>query len=99
MAHRAALPPNIPKRGLSLAEAAEYCGVSETTLTKHGPRPSKIGERNIYDLRVLDYWMDGLASLPIGAGGAAPADPEAELLKAIHEAHPAVRHSARRAQR
>jgi hypothetical protein len=91
-----ALPPNIPKRGLNLAEAAEYCGVSETTLTKYGPKPSKIGERNVYDLRVLDHWLDGLAALPTGTAAGPPTDPEAELLKAIHEANPAVRHPARR---
>ena len=78
-----ALPPNIAKRGLSRAEAAEYCGVSETTLTKYGPRPSKIGERNIYDRRVLDHWLDSLASLPVGM--AVISDPAEELSKAIHE--------------
>jgi hypothetical protein len=59
-----ALPPNIPKRGLSLAEAAEYCGVSDKTLQRHGPDPTKIGERVVYDRRVLDQWLDGLARLP-----------------------------------
>jgi hypothetical protein len=43
------LPSNIPKRGLSVEEAAEYCGVSEPTLRRHGPAPAKIGERVIYD--------------------------------------------------
>lgn len=75
-----ALPANIPKRGLNLSEAAEYCGVSDKTLSKYGPRPSKIGERNVYDMRVLDRWLDSLASLPIGA---AQDDDEQKFLEAV----------------
>jgi hypothetical protein len=85
-----ALPPNIPKRGLSLAEAAEYCGVSDKTLQRHGPEPSKIGERNVYDRRALDQWLDTLAHLP--ATGVNPLeDPEDLLLKAIHARKTALR--------
>ena len=76
------LPANIPKRGLSLAEAAEYCGVSPPTLTRHGPPPIKIGDRSVYDRRALDRWLDRLARLvpddPIAG------DPENSLLRAIH---------------
>jgi hypothetical protein len=78
------LPSNIPKRGLNLDEASEYCGVSDKTLIKYGPSPSKIGERNIYDIRVLDQWLDSIASLPVGTGASRIEDPEEELLKAIH---------------
>jgi hypothetical protein len=45
------LPLNIAKRGLSKDEAAEYCGVSANTLGKHGPPPTKIGDRTLYDRR------------------------------------------------
>ena len=94
-----ALPPNIPKRGLNLAEAAEYCGVSETTLTKYGPKPSKIGERTVYDLRVLNRWLDGLASLPVGSETGANPDPAEELSRAIDERKAALRHPTRQSKR
>ena len=93
-----ALPSNIPKRGLSLAEAAEYCGVSDKTLQRHGPQPSKIGERVVYDRRVLDLWMDSLANLP--SSGLNPIeDPEDILLKAIHARKTALRHPTSKPQR
>jgi hypothetical protein len=92
------LPPNIPKRGLSLAEAAEYCGVSDKTLQRHGPEPSKIGERIVYDRVALDRWMDGLAHLP--STGVNPIeDPEERLLKAIHARKTALRHPTAKPQR
>jgi hypothetical protein len=86
-----ALPINIPKRGLSLAEAAEYCGVSDKTLQRHGPEPSKIGERVVYDRRVLDRWLDSLADLPSSAINPIE-DPEDLLLKAIDARKTALRH-------
>jgi hypothetical protein len=88
-----ALPPNIPKRGLSLAEAAEYCGVSDKTLQRHGPEPSRIGERVVYDRRVLDRWLDTLARLPPGSDpGVNPIeDPEELLMRAIHARKTALR--------
>jgi hypothetical protein len=93
-----ALPTNIPKRGLSLAEAAEYCGVSDKTLQRHGPEPSKIGERVVYDRRVLDLWLDGLAHLP--SPGANPIeDPENLLLKAIDARKIALRNPPAKPQR
>lgn len=87
------LPPNIPKRGLSLAEAAEYCGVSDKTLQRHGPEPSKIGDRTVYDRRVLDRWLDGLAHLPT-IGTNSIENPEDQLLKAIRARKIALRHPA-----
>jgi hypothetical protein len=93
-----ALPANIPKRGLSLAEAAEYCGISDKTLQRHGPEPSKIGERVIYDRRVLDQWLDGLARLP-SAGVNPIEDPEEQLLKAINARKTALRHATPKPQR
>jgi hypothetical protein len=93
-----ALPTNIPKRGLSLAEAAEYCGVSDKTLQRHGPEPSKIGERVVYDRRVLDRWMDNLADLP--SSGLNPIEnPENLLLKAIDARKTALRHTPAKSQR
>jgi hypothetical protein len=91
------LPINLPKRGLSKDEAAEYCGVSPNTLGRHGPTPTKIGDRIIYDRRVLDRWLDELAGLIYGAsGGCAPIDsPEEALLEAIHARQAAVRRTSR----
>jgi hypothetical protein len=88
-----ALPTNIPKRGLSLAEAAEYCGISDKTLQRHGPDPSKIGERAVYDRHVLDLWMDSLARLPSSAINSI-VDPEALLLKAIRARKTSLRYPA-----
>jgi hypothetical protein len=56
------LLPDIPKRGLSLDEAAEYCGISPATLSRYGPPATKIGKRRkIYDRRVIDRWLDQLS--------------------------------------
>jgi hypothetical protein len=93
-----ALPINIPKRGLSLAEAAEYCGVSDKTLQRHGPEPSKIGERVVYDRRVLDRWLDSLVDLPSSAINPIE-DPENLLLKAIDARKTALRHPPAKPQR
>jgi hypothetical protein len=87
-----ALPPNIAKRGLSLDEASEYCGVSANTLCRHGPPPIKIGERSIYDRRTLDRWLDQLG----GLASFAPSDaPEETLLEAIHARKNSLRHPPR----
>ena len=89
------LPPNIPKRGLNLDEAAEYCGVGTRTLQRHGPEPIRIGERVVYDRVALDGWLDGLTCpAPATAG-----NPETELLRAIHERKAALRDQPRRAAR
>lgn len=80
------LPLNLPKRGLSVDEAAEYCGVSRNTLTRHGPEPIKIGERSVYDRRALDRWLDQLS------GTATSTDPDDALMEAIHARAAAVRH-------
>jgi hypothetical protein len=85
------LPINVPKRGLSKEEAAEYCGVSVNTLGRHGPTPTKIGDRTVYDRRVLDTWLDKLA----GIAPDQPADdPETSLLEAISARKAALRHPA-----
>jgi hypothetical protein len=80
------LPNNVPKRGLSKEEAAEYCGVSINTLIRHGPTVTKIGDRTIYDRRVLDRWLDELAGLPAQQMNGAGEQPTSEekLLEAIH---------------
>jgi hypothetical protein len=88
------LPINLPKRGLSKDEAAEYCGVSANTLGRHGPTPTKIGDRIIYDRRVLDRWLDELAGL-ISSGGVLIDTPEEALLEAIHARQAAVRRASR----
>jgi len=63
------LLPDITKRAFSVDEAAEYCGVSRATLSRHGPPAAKIGKRRkIYDRRVLDAWLDRLARLDVSDG-------------------------------
>ena len=91
------LPINLPKRGLSKDEAAEYCGVSVNTLGRHGPMPTKIGDRSIYDRRVLDRWLDELAGLMSGSSSTGPPldIPEEKLLEAIHARQAAVRRTSR----
>ena len=84
------LPINVPKRGLSKEEAAEYCGVSVNTLGRHGPTPTKIGDRTVYDRRVLDTWLDKLAGI---APDQSAGDPETSLLKAINARKAALRHA------
>jgi hypothetical protein len=87
------LPINLPKRGLSKEEAAEYCGMSVNTLGRYGPTPTKIGNRIIYDRRILDRWLDELAGLISGASSGA--GPEETLLEAIHARQVALRRTSR----
>ena len=91
------LPINVPKRGLSKEEAAEYCGVSVNTLGRHGPTPTKIGDRIIYDRRVLDRWLDELAGLISGSSGPGLTVDTSEeaLLEAIHARQAAIRRTSR----
>jgi hypothetical protein len=92
------LPVNVPKRGLSKDEAAEYCGVSVNTLTRHGPTAAKIGDRTIYDRRVLDRWLDELAGFMSASSseiGPLIDTPEQALLEAIHARQAAVRQTSR----
>jgi hypothetical protein len=86
------LPSNIPKRCLSPDEAAEYCNVSKNTLIRHGPPATKIGDRIVYDRRVLDIWLDKLAG--IAPDQPAAVDPETSLLEAIHARKAALRHAS-----
>jgi len=97
MSEQMPLPINLPKRGLSKDEAAEYCGVSANTLSRHGPTPTKIGDRTIYDRRVLDRGLDELAGLLSGSSGAGLLidTPEKTLLEAIHARQAAIRRTPR----
>ena len=62
-------PARLPvseRRGLSRTEAAQYIGVSATTLDRlilagQMPRPKRIGVRNIWDRRALDVAFDALS--------------------------------------
>ena len=50
-------------RKLNSPEAAEYLGVSVSTLSKrrvdgNGPKYLKLGRRVVYDTRDLDAWLD-----------------------------------------
>jgi hypothetical protein len=87
------LPSNIPKRCLSIIEAAEYCSISPSALAQHGPAPTRIGARTVYDRRVLDRWLDELAGLSAVAFSQSSAEtPEETLLEAIHARKAALRH-------
>ena len=57
------LPSSISPRGLDVEQAAEYCGVSRNHLLRHGPGPTRIGGRNIYDRKILDMWLDRLGGI------------------------------------
>jgi hypothetical protein len=67
-----ALPPNIFKRGLSLAEAAQYRGLSDRT--EYGPRAPRSASATIYDVRALDHRPNSRVSLSIGVGRNSIAD-------------------------
>jgi excisionase family DNA binding protein len=61
----AALPPNLPPRGLARTEAAAYVGVSATKFDEmvHDGRmpPAKIiDSRRVWDIRKLDKAFDAL---------------------------------------
>jgi hypothetical protein len=66
--------------------------VSVKTLDRHGPTPTKIGDRTIYDRRMLDRWLDELAALVPGSSGTGLQldTPEEQLLEAIRPRTPAV---------
>ena len=51
------------RRTLSTPEAANYIGLSKSTLSKRrvfggGPKYLKLGRRVVYDVRDLDAWLD-----------------------------------------
>lgn len=54
---------DIPARGLSLEDAAAYCGVSPHTLERHGPKPIRLGGRKVWDRVALDAWFDQRSGL------------------------------------
>jgi hypothetical protein len=55
--------------------AAQYLGISETTLRNAGPRPKNIGRRVLWDRTDLDRWADALSGQPLdGAALEAEAD-------------------------
>ncbi len=82
-------PQDTPKRGLTINEAAHYCGVSRNTLRRYGPTPIRIGGRVLYDRHMLDRWFDQFAGIgPSSSGG------NAELRRAIDARRGALRHPA-----
>jgi predicted DNA-binding transcriptional regulator AlpA len=55
----------VPRRGLSRNEAAMYFGISASTFDKlvaenRIPKPRRIGERKIWDVRELDIAFEAL---------------------------------------
>ena len=74
MAKSPKLPSNIPPRGLTICQAAEYWGCSHNTfkkLVRNGVVPAPIRleiGRNIYDRLALDAAMDALRSSEMAAG-------------------------------
>lgn len=62
------LPPNIPKRGLSRSEAAEYVGLSVGSFDAQVnignlPQPIAFGKRLVWDRAALDHALDILSGL------------------------------------
>lgn len=82
------LPANMTPRGLSARQAAEYCGVSKNHLLRHGPNPTRIGSRNVYDRKLLDLWLDRLAGI------ASTSDPQAAFARAIDVRKNALRNGS-----
>lgn len=70
MAERRRLPVGLTPRLLCQDAAAAYCGVIADTFDKHiRPHvpPVEIGSRRLWDVKVLDRWLDeqsGLADAP-----------------------------------
>ena len=59
------LPPSLPPRGLSRAEAAAYIGVSGSLfdeMVKDGrmPKPKRVNARTIWDRKKLDAAFDAI---------------------------------------
>ena len=67
-------------RLLSADDAAEYLGISVTTLRELDIASKGIGRRKLYDIRDLDRFVDRMANedAPKPAGGAAAEDIAAE---------------------
>ena len=65
-AERRSLPDGLTPRLLSLDAAAAYCGVMpatfETHVRPHVP-PVEIGARRLWDVKVLDRWLDERSGL------------------------------------
>jgi predicted DNA-binding transcriptional regulator AlpA len=65
-------------RKLSAPEAAEYIGLSQSTLAKRrvfggGPKYLKLGRRVVYDTRDLDAWLNAHRRLSTSDTGGATA--------------------------
>lgn len=68
-------------RLLSEEDAAEYLGISRTTLRDLGIEAKPIGRRRLYDIRALDRFADQLGAAEARAvlgGGASAEDVAAE---------------------
>ena len=51
----------VTKRMLTKAEAAHYCGLLVSRFEVDCPvRPVRVGTRDLWDIRDLDLWLDGL---------------------------------------
>ena len=64
------LPPSLPPRLLSLAQAAEYCGIGETSFLKEVaagsfPHPFRLlkTRRRLWDVQALDTAIDRLQGI------------------------------------
>lgn len=65
MPRQDALPVSLPPRGLCRVTAAQYVGVSPTTFDRmvadgQMPKPKRIGERKVWDLRQVDVAFEAL---------------------------------------
>jgi predicted DNA-binding transcriptional regulator AlpA len=67
-------------RKLNVTEAAEYIGLSASTLSKRrvfggGPKYLKLGRRVVYDTRELDAWLDAHRRASTSDAGEVTASP------------------------
>jgi excisionase family DNA binding protein len=87
------LPPSLPPRGLSRAQAAEYVGVGVTKFDQmvadgRMPNPKRIDGRTVWDRAAVDAAFGALDD----DGAPKAENPENILLKAIHARKTALRH-------
>ncbi len=84
--------PGVSIRGrwgrlLSDADAAEYLGISRTTLRELDLAHKRLGRRVLYDIRDLDRFVDRMAAAdeigpaPVAVDPAAAADEEARFFE------------------
>jgi predicted DNA-binding transcriptional regulator AlpA len=68
------MDPTLHRKPINASEAAEYLGISASTLSKRrvfggGPKYLKLGRKVVYDPRDLDAWLDAHRRTSTSDGG------------------------------